>query len=202
VIYLALEESEEEFLDNLAVSIMNSKYNCDLDFLKVNSYKKVIMTDHELDLYSKVMTEDVAEIMKHVTVVDSQYNPTGNYKAVVDIANNKLGKTVYKKVNYGKGEVDKFSHFKLHDPKMNVLVVMDHQQLLQGEYDNTNKKHLDQRGAITRWCTYYCKNWLTKNYGFTVLNVAQEAFAAQDLAHFKADKLEPSLDSLGKLLPL
>jgi len=201
VIYLALEESEDEFLDNLAVSIMNDKYGFDIDFLKVNSFKRIVLTDKEMEVYEQVMLTDVAEIMKHVTVVDSQYNPTGNYKAVIDIANNHLGESIYKKVTYGEGEeqrtVDKFVEFKLKDPKMNVIVVMDHQQLLQGEYDNTNKKHLDQRGAITRWCTYYCKNWLTKNYGFTVLNVGQEAFAAQDLNHFKADKLEPSLDSLG-----
>jgi hypothetical protein len=84
----------------------------------------------------------------------------------------------------------KYSHYKPYDENEYVIVISDHISLLQPE----NGTSLHQ--TMGNWSANYCRKQLTKHWKYVVVNVQQQTAAAENVEHFKANKLEPSLTNL------
>lgn len=51
---------------------------------------------------------------------------------------------------------------------------------------------------MAKWSTDYCVGQITKHMKFACINVQQLSMSSDDVTHFKAGKLEPSIDKAGK----
>lgn len=201
-IYFALEESKEEFIDSLIVMMLKTKYNISIDVLQLNSYYEELLSDEVVEAL-ELVKEDVEDILKHVTIVDTISNPTGMYKFCRDFSekhgtHHRVDKKFTKIVN-GKEitEVKNvYSHYEPNDPELNIIVVTDHMALMNTEKDPSGK-HLSKHQTMELWSAEYCRKQMSKHWKYIILNVQQLAAAGEDVTHFKAKRLEPSLDKVG-----
>jgi hypothetical protein len=76
IIYFALEESKEEFIDNIFLMLLKTKYNISVDYSELNSYRQEALSQNILDKMD-LCAEEVDKILEDVIVVDNIYNPTG-----------------------------------------------------------------------------------------------------------------------------
>lgn len=187
-IYFALEETKEQIVDLLACTIMWSKYNNPLGYMRLHGYKGELLNSKELEQLNDIYNNEIPKILENLIIIDDVYNPTGLFLEVLNQAE-KLGEIIKKD--------DKIVGYKPYDKNLFVNIVVDHQQEFQGEKCNIQNRYLDQRGAISKWYSTYCKNYISKIFNFTVINIGQENIAAGDVTHFKAGRLEPDFSSLG-----
>ena len=79
IIYFALEESEEEFIDYVILMLLNINYGIEVDYASINSYRKDVVSQDILDKMDSC-AEEVDKILEDVIIVTNTYNPTGMYK--------------------------------------------------------------------------------------------------------------------------
>lgn len=208
ILYFALEESKEEFIDTLIVAHLFEKYHINIDVLELNS-----MYDKELDssIIKKIeeSKEYFEDLFSYIEVIDSVSNPFGIYKYCRQYSNengdhfwtqlklkNENNRKFISHEEYesltkeGKKEW-KYSHYTPNDPNEYVIVLTDHISLLQPENNTT----LHQ--TMSKWSVDYCRKQITKHWKYTIVNIQQQAAASENVEHYKASKLEPSLDNLG-----
>lgn len=191
VIYFALEESEEEFIDNLFLHILARKYKLTIDRFAMNGLRDVTLTDIELRAIDQCMGE-VEAIMSRVIIVDYCYKPTAIYNKCRAVAE-KLGS--FSKDSKG-NEV-----YKKNNPNEIVLVVCDHISLIEPEFDVESKTITSHSKAISKWHTDYARKIITKKWGWACLNIQQQSLESEK-QQFTAkgdtviNKILPSLDGV------
>ena len=191
VIYFALEESKEEFIDSLFLHVLTRKYKISIDRFALTGLRDVTMTDLEINAIENC-AKDVEAIMSRVIIVDYCYKPTAIYNKCRSIAES-LGS--FSKNSKG-NEV-----YKSNDPNEIVLVVCDHISLIEPEYDAESKTMTTHPKAISRWHTDYARKVITKKWKWACLNIQQQSLESEK-QQFTAkgetviNKILPSLDGV------
>lgn len=208
ILYFALEESEEEFIDSLVVNLLAMKFNIRIDVLTLRGFKNEIVSD---DLLNKIQEceEDVSFYMNHIEVVDTEYNPTGMYKYCRRYSE-KVGKHIWEEQTFTKtkkdGQVETwkekiYKEYIPNDPNEHVIVIGDHVSLIAEERDKKTEKMLNKHQSIAKWSTDYCRKQITKHWDWTVVNVQQQEQGSEKQQFTNSgksivEKTEPSLDGL------
>jgi KaiC/GvpD/RAD55 family RecA-like ATPase len=191
VIYFALEESEEEFIDGLFIHILKRILKTDVDRFTLNGNGMTMLTQLELEQVEKAKSY-VNYIMKNITIIDNKYTPTEMYEECRKIA-----------AKEGVFTVDKFGMEKYtpNNPDQKRLVVTDHLSLVEEEYDKEKEKFLDQSKSMAKWHTRYQRKIITKKWNWAALNIQQQGLDSEKQVFTnKGDtvinKLLPTMDGL------
>ncbi len=170
VIYFALEESEQEFIDGLFIHILKRKYNISIDLFSLSGMTTTPMTEDVLKAV-KSAEKEVALIMSYIKIVDNCYTPDSIYNKCRYFAN-KMGKL---EIN----SITKEEDYIPNDPSQVVLVVCDHISLIEEQYDKETDTFLTLHKSISKWHTRYARKIITKKWKWTVLNIQQQALESE-----------------------
>lgn len=193
IIYFTLEENADRIIQRFMSFLLNH-----LSKGKIRiSPRDLRSTDNE-----KPLSEEIIKILKSeeyqsilnffeqsVEFISDGCNPTGMYKICRDYALSQ-GTIINKKVKYGDEEFDKFDSYVPNNPKLYKLVITDHIALIEKERGFTDKQ------AIDKWSEYEVK-YLRNRYGFTCIDIQQQAFEGEGIEAQKLGKIEGSIGSLG-----
>lgn len=208
ILYFALEESEDEFIDSLVVNLLANKFNIRIDVLILRGLRNEYIDDKLLNKIREC-EEDVSFYMNHIEVIDSEYNPTGMYKYCRRFSE-KNGTHVWEDQEFVKktkdGEIIRsiekvYKEYIPHDPNLHVIAIGDHISLITPEKDKYSGKMLSKHEAMAKWSTEYCRKQLTKHWDWTVVNVQQQEQGSEKQQYTNSGKsivtkTEPSLDAL------
>lgn len=193
IIYFALEESKEEFIDGLFIHLAKRIEGVQLDRFTMTGMTMAAMSQSELDVILKV-EELLAKIMANVVVVDDVYEPT-----------KMLDTCKYWARKWGKFATDakgvESDDYTPNNSSQVVMVVADHISLLETEYEEKTGKYLGERQVISTWHTKYGKRIITKKWNWAMLNIQQQSLESEKQQYtMKGDsiisKVLPSLDGL------
>lgn len=191
VLYFALEESREEFIDSLFIHVLKRVHKIEIDRFTLNGSGGSMLTQVELDFVEKAKYS-VNLIMKHIIVIDNKYKPTDMYNVCRTYAEQE-----------GKFTIDTRGReiYTANDPSQIVLVVTDHLSLVEDEFDEIRNKYLDQSKSMAKWHTQYQRKIITKQWGWAALNVQQQGLDSEKQVFTnKGDtvinKLLPTMDGL------
>lgn len=188
ILFAALEESEAEFIDSLLIHIYFKKYGEKLDYYTLNSYRQESVTPEQ---WKKILTcrETAQSFCNHILKLEAD-DPQGIFEECISVLKNK-GIIEIKDVSKG------YSLKKITDQE--IIVVVDHMNLLKTEKNSSNKKY----EAMEDWITTYCKKIITKQFGWACINVLQQSFDPNksnihtSKGEINPKRVEPSLDKLG-----
>lgn len=182
VIYFALEESEEEFIDSIFLMLLKTKYDVSIDYASLNSYRKEAIGEDILKLMDEC-AEEVDKILEDVIICDSIFNPTGLY---------------YECMKYAKqwGTTHEDGTYTPNDPNLQVVVICDHVSLITGEKDKDSGTYLTKGQAMAKWSTHYCLKYITKRLNWAVWNVQQTTMTSEGSEKKKMNSLEPTMEDL------
>lgn len=194
-IYIALEESKQEFIDSLFIYVLRTKYNVVMNRFKLDGTSNTALNKSELDAIKKA-SEDVALYMSYIHIVDDYYKPSKLFEYLRHIAE-----------AYGEFEIHqnyKGEDYEMFKPKIKghkFLVVTDHISLLDEELDSTGKVWLDLRKSMANWHTKMLLRHVSKQWKFAVLNIQQQNLASESAqftskGEFIVEKVLPTLDGL------
>ena len=192
VIYFALEESEQEFIDGLFIHILKRKYNVSVDIFQLQGMQTTPLDQTVLDAL-KMAQKEVSLIMTYIKVVDNCYTPDSIFNKCKLFAS-KMGK-------FEINSVTNEEEYIANDPSQVVLVVCDHISLLEEQYDKETDAFLNHHKTISKWHTKIARKIITKKWRWTVLNIQQQALES-DKQQFtsKGDsilaKILPTLDGV------
>jgi energy-coupling factor transporter ATP-binding protein EcfA2 len=192
-IFFSLEESKEEFIDNMIIYVLNYKFNISIDRLQLNSMYESVLDDNTIERIEDCQ-DYVNDLMQYVTIIDNVDNPTGIYMYCRD-RSNEVGKHFYKDEIINNKKTKVYSHYELNEENKDkyFIVVVDHISLLGQETDKFSKKRLSLGECMTRWSSDYALKQITKHWGWIVCNVQQTTMTSDDAQHFKLGKLEPEI---------
>ena len=208
IIYFALEESKQEFIDTMICNFISARCNVRMDLLTLQGYREKSLQQDKMDLIENHI-DDIEELLENVEIVDSVYHPTGIYKYCRDYAD-KNGthhfedRKFIKKKKDGKTytEVNKvYSHYEPNDPSAVTIVIVDHLSLLAPEKIKDTNIMMNQHQTMAHWSTNYALKQVTKHWNWAVVNVQQqEQSGEKEQFTMKGDsiqkKTEPSLAGL------
>lgn len=208
ILYFALEESEEEFIDSLVVNTLAMKFGIRIDAVQLKGFANKYPDNDILEKIEKCKA-DVSYYMNHIEVIDSEYNPTGMYKYCRRYSEQR-GKHIWEEQEFTKtnkdGKENKwtekvYKEYIPDDPNEHVIVIGDHVSLIAEEKDYKTDKMLTKHQAIAKWSTDYCRKQITKHWGWTVVNVQQQEESSSKQQYTNSgrsivEKTEPSLDAL------
>jgi hypothetical protein len=180
IIYFALEESEEEFIDSIFLMLLKTRYDISIDYASLNSYREEAIDQKTLDLMDKC-ADEVNKILEHVTIIDNLFNPTGLYYACMDKAKQW-------------GKINDDGTYTPTDPNLQVVVVCDHISLITGEKDKDSGTYLSKGQAMAKWSTHYCLKYITKRLNWSVWNVQQTTMTSEGSEKKKMNSLEPTAE--------
>lgn len=183
VIYVALEESREEFVDSLFLFVVNVILKVPLQYFDMLGYSKNNLTEHQLEALAKA-EQMVKKIMSYIEVVSDVYTPNGIFSKCKNIAS-----------RYG--TVNDFDEFELkkEESDRQFLLVVDHISLIK---DKSNS----QFESIGEWHTDIAKRIISKTWNWIVVHVQQQGLDSEKQQYNSRgntiiEKLIPSLDGLG-----
>ena len=193
IIYFTLEENADRIVQRFMSFLL---YHFSKGKIRI-SPRDLRSTDNEKPLSQEIIdilrSEEYQNILdffeKSVEFISDGCNPTGMYKICRDYALSQ-GTIVNKKVKYGEEEFDKFDQYIPNNPKLYKLVITDHISLIEKERGFTDKQ------AIDKWSEYEVK-YLRNRYGFTCIDIQQQAFEGEGIEAQKLGKIEGSIGSLG-----
>lgn len=191
VIYFALEESKEEFIDGLFIHVLKRILKVEIDRFTLSGDGMTMLTQAELDQVEKAKSF-VNYIMSRIIIIDNIYTPNEMYKACRDIAESE-GKFVLD----SKGR----ETYVPNDISQKRLVITDHISLVEDCFDSEENRYLDQAKAMAKWHTRYQRKIITKQWGWAALNVQQQGLDSEKQVFTnKGDtvinKLLPTMDGL------
>ena len=193
-LFFALEESKEEFIDSMILTMLYKHHGIKMDRLTLNSYFQNPLDEGILEKIVGVQSY-VEDIMTHVTVFDDIRNPTGIYKACEEFSKTR-GKHHMKKIKLGESYVTVQDRYEADDEEEFIIVVVDHISLLQSEYSSLLRKSLSKRECMELWNDNYCSR-ISNKWNWITLNIQQTAMSSDDVSHQKANRLEPELSDAG-----
>lgn len=193
IIYYALEESEEEFLDDMFIHLAKR-----LEKVTLNRFALMGMTDVALSKKELDAIENVKKVMQmlvvNLIIVDDKYTPSDMYKSCR-----------YHAKKWGKFELDRegkeTDNYTPNNPNQIRLVVADHISLIGAEFEKESNKFLSPGQSIAKWHTSYGKRVITKKWNWAVLNIQQQSLESEKQQFTsKGDsivsKILPGLDGL------
>lgn len=193
IIYFTLEENADRIVQRFMSFLLNHLSDGKIRI----SPRDLRSTDNEKPLSQEILnilrSEEYKRILdffeKSVEFISDGCNPTGMYKICRDYALSQ-GVIVNKKVKYGDDEFDKFDTYIPNNPKLYKLIITDHIALIEKERGFTDKQTID------KWSEYEVK-YLRNRYGFTCIDIQQQAFEGEGIEAQKMGKIEGSIGSLG-----
>jgi len=188
--YFLLEETIDEAIDSLIVALLALNHNVYIDELTLKSmYEDVLHIDILNLIKSDPFKEKVKAILKCVEFIDNTLNGFGIYKKVRSYMET-VGTVHIKEVKIEGSDktITVKSHYTYDDPYHYVFVVTDHVSLLKKE----GKKNKHE--TIAHFSYEYCRKQMTGFYKNIVINIQQMEMKGDDIAHFKAGRLEPTMD--------
>lgn len=193
IIYFALEESREEFLDGLFIHLVKRIHGIQLDRFSMTGMNSKPLTKTELNAIKATETR-MNMIAANIEIIDNKYTSTDMYLTCKYYAR-KWGS--FAKDPQGV-ETDIYTP---KDKNQVVLVVADHISLIEAEFDKESGKYLTERQAISKWHTKYGKRIITKKWNWAMLNIQQQSLESEKQQFtMKGDsiisKILPSLDGL------
>lgn len=188
-IYVALEESEEQFIDNLSIYILKTKYGIDTDYMSLNSYRETSISSEMLKAVESC-AEDVDDIMSNLYLITEVTNPTGIMFECKKIAE-KLG-------TINEDDNGRFISYIPNDPDLFVILVCDHIALLSEELDKKTGKYLNKRQVMQKWSSVYCLKIFTKRFKWCVWNVQQTTMTAEGHEKKKTNSLDITIEDAGE----
>lgn len=194
IFYFSLEMSKE---DKILQMISNKIFKDTKEIISTDnlrSYFKGYILDNSLVDLIESYQEYFESVEKIVTFIDNIRNPYGIYKTVRTYAreNGKFFKNDNSEVN---PEETYYDYYIPNDPNEQVIVITDHQSLLQAEKGTT------LWDAMFKYSSDYAL-MMRDNFKYTVVAIQQQA-SDQDKQQFTfkgdtiIDKLRPSADGLG-----
>lgn len=192
VLYFALEESEEEFIDGLFIHILKRKYNISVDRFSLTGLLTSPMTEDVLKAV-KTAQQEVNLVMSYIKVVDNCYTPDAMFAKCKFFAS-KMGK-------FEIDSITKEEKYIPNDPDQVVLLITDHISLIESSFDTESNSFLSHSASIARWHTKMCRKIITKQWKWACLNVQQQSLMSeQQQFTSKGDsitaKILPTLDGL------
>ena len=187
IIYFALEESKEEFLDGLFIHLAKRIHKADIERFPLTGYSTKSISPAELKIIEDTEIS-LANLMHNIHIEDDTYQPTKIYNKC-----RKYAEDWGKFIQNAEGEDIQYIP---NDPKQIVLVVNDHISLLESEFDPLSKKMLSDRETISKWHTHYARRVLAKKWKWAILNVQQ-----QNLESEKQQFTSGGSNIINKLLP-
>lgn len=207
IIYFALEESKEEFIDTMICNHMSSK-GVQMDLLLLQGFRANSIDQKTMDAIEKEMPY-VEQLLSRIDIVDSIYNPYGLYSYCRDVAD-KQGTHIYEDREFIKkksdGSVEKtkvkvYSHYVPDDPNKINIVITDHIGLLQPEKDKDTGKMMSLHETMATWSTKYCLKQISKHWKWCVWDIQQQEQSGEkeqftNKGESIQKKTEPSLAGL------
>lgn len=187
-LWFGLEESFNEFQCSVIQYALRKYFNIFVTQDELLSRISPLEDSIERLIYSDEVQNYLTKVLELVDFQDDISNPTGIYMYCKEYSK-KIGEHYYKKVPGLTEEV--YDYYKQHDPELLISVVIDNVNILESELGLT----LDQ--CIGKLVDTYCRKNITKHWNWHVCCLQQQAMAAGNLEHFKANKLEPSPQKLG-----
>lgn len=181
ILYFALEESKQEFIDTMICNYISEKCDVEMDVLMLQGYRTNSLDQSMIDLIKKHM-HDIENLLSRVEIVDTVYNPTGIYYYCRDHADrngthhHEDRKFIYNQDDgTTKTTINKvYSHYTPNKPNQFTIVVVDHISLLTPETDKDTGKKMNLHQTMAHWSTNYCLKQLTKNWNWAVVNIQQQ----------------------------
>lgn len=193
IIYFALEESEDEFLDGMFIHLARRIHKVQLDRFSMTGMNNTPLTKNELDIIAdtQVTLERVAQ---NIEIIDDVYKPTDMFNVCRKYAR----KWGYFKKDAEGNETDDYVP---KDPNQVVLVVSDHISLIEREYEKETNSYLSKMQSMAKWHTEYGKRVITKKWNWAMLNIQQQSLESEKQQFtMKGEsiisKILPSLDGL------
>lgn len=217
VIYFALEESKQDFIDSIIIDELWERHGVRLDHYDLESMRSYPISD---DILNKIkeLEEYFADFEQFIEIVDTVSNPTGIYKHIRE--HSKRHGTHYwtqlylndseerryildrefKSLKEGKNPSDnpkekghwKYSHYEPTDPDELVICIADHLSLLSVE-----SGAFTLHEAMGRLSSNYVLAQVIKHYKYAFVGVHQQVMSGQNIDHLKANLLYPTLGKLG-----
>lgn len=193
IIYFTLEENADRIVQRFMSFLLNYLSKGEIRI----SPRDLRSTSNDKPLPEEILnilkSEEYIKILKFfentIDFISDGCNPTGMYKICRDYALSQ-GKVITKKVKYGEVEFDKFDNYISNNPKLYKIIITDHIALIEKERGFTDKQ------AIDKWSEYEVK-YLRNRYGFTCVDIQQQAFEGEGIEAQKLGKIEGSVGSLG-----
>lgn len=207
VIFFALEETYEEFLDSVIVSFYEKKFEAEIlkgeipsiNYPMLNSLYKTVLPDIVWNKINEILPL-VENFMSHMTLSDIN-NPTGMYKFCKAKAE-ELGHGIhhYKERLLSNGQVTKdYDYYERINHDLQVIVVVDHMSALKAESSKNDSKH----NSMEKWSSHFAKEYITSKWQWTCVDLLQQMFdpdrgqAFNQKGEVIIRKVEPSLEKLG-----
>jgi hypothetical protein len=189
ILYFSLEMSINEKLSELTCFWLyyHTQGKIRIDSKQLNSINENYPLDKDIidilegDEYNKFF--DFIE--EHVTFCEGETNPFGIYKICKNFAT-EHGTIHYKNIN----GTDIIDYYEPKDKDMYVLKIVDHVSLY------TPEKGMNLMETISK-ASSRDNGYLRNIYGFTCIDIQQQAAAQESLDAFKADRMKPTADGLG-----
>ena len=193
IIYFTLEENADRIVQRFMSFLLNylskGKIRISPRDLRSTSNDKPLPEE----ILNILKSEEYIKILEFfentIDFISDGCNPTGMYKICRDYALSQ-GKVITKKVKYGEEEFDKFDSYIPNNPKLYKIIITDHIALIEKERGFTDKQTID------KWSEYEVK-YLRNRYGFTCVDIQQQAFEGEGIEAQKLGKIEGSIGSLG-----
>lgn len=194
VLYFALEESKEEFLDDLMIHLTKRIQGTMVDRFSTMGTSSTVLKETELEALKQVENA-ASKIVENLEIIDNKYTPTEIYNTCKYYAK-KWGK--FAKDKEGK---DIMHSYTPHDPGQVVLVVVDHISLVSPEFDKNSGTFLSQHATISKWHTDLARKTIAKAWKWSVLNVQQQSLESEkqqftNRGETIINKILPTLDGL------
>lgn len=183
-LYIALEESKEEFEDSLFLYVCNVVLRTPINYYDLLGYGNNTLSEQQLEILAKA--EQIVNVMKtYIRVVDDAYSSGEIYSACEKYASEF-------------GTIDDFTQaFTPNDENKSTvfMVVVDHISLIKDPSTTTFD-------SMANWHTSIAKRIVSKLWKWVVINVQQQNLDSDKMI-FNAkgqpiiDKVIPSIDGLG-----
>ena len=160
LVYVALEESKEEFMDSLYLHIVNVYYKVPLFYFDLMGYSGKALTKIQTDALLKAEQFIKKEVLPNLHLITDVYTSSEIFYEVTKIA--KLYGTV--------GDFD--DSFKPDDPSMLFMLVVDHVSLIKD-------KEISNFESIYIWHTQIAKRIISKEWKWIIIHVQQQKLDAE-----------------------
>lgn len=210
IFYFSLEESKKKVVLSEISKYLYKTYGKIISIKQLQSRGRYNFMDKETLEQISEAEDYVNAFLETVRIIDNVRSPTAifeymrNHAAEIGIFYDRFGRPLsdedQKLIKKGDPKtLSKIGGYRKKHSKHYVIVITDHVSLLSPE--TVGGKTLTQWQTISKFSNEYCIS-LRDKYGFTVVNVQQQASAKEQVEYnYKGqtiqEKLEPSLDGLG-----
>lgn len=174
ILYFALEESSEAFIDKLVANTYSIKYKESMSADLLNGISERCLTNHELNKLESI-DQDLETKLSFIQIIDNLENVDSIIKYINTFA---LSRGTISEEGYIPNDLNEF-----------VIVIVDHVNLLEG----TNMKRTD---AMSIWGSY-CLHTIVKKYKYCLCNIQQQSAETAGLEAAKITNNEASRAGLG-----